>query len=53
MVLVTRYMGAKNIREMMQKDQYIEAFTHTQLGIEKNIMGQNCRNLRKRKSNVS
>ena len=35
MVLVTRYMGAKNIREMMQKDQYIEVFTHTQLGIEK------------------
>jgi hypothetical protein len=28
-------MGAKNIREMMQKDQYIEVFTHTQLGIEK------------------
>ena len=35
MVRVTRYMGAKNIREMMQKDQYIEAFTHAQLGIEK------------------
>ena len=35
MVLVTRYMGAKNIREMMPKDQYIEVLTHTQLGIEK------------------
>lgn len=33
--LVTRYMGTKDIREMMEKDQYIEAFIHTQLGIEK------------------
>jgi len=34
-VEVVRYKGAQNIREMIEKKQYIEAFIHTQLGIEK------------------
>jgi len=32
---VTRYEGAQNIRQMMMENHYIEAFVHTQLGIEK------------------
>ena len=42
-VLVVRYMGPKIIREMIKNEQYIEAFVHTQLDIEKilwdNIVG--------------
>jgi len=34
-VRVVRYMGFKNIMEMMEGEQYIEAFTHAQLGVEK------------------
>ena len=34
-VQVVRYIGVKNIVEMMEKKQYIEAFTHAQHGIEK------------------
>ena len=34
-VLVVRYMGPKIIREMIKNEQYIEAFVHTQLDIEK------------------
>ena len=32
---VVRYIGAGKIEEMMEDDNYIEAFAHTQLGIEK------------------
>ncbi len=32
---VVRYMGSKDIEGMIERGQYIEAFTHTQLGIEK------------------
>jgi hypothetical protein len=33
---LTRYIGAGKIEEMMEdEEKYIEAFTHTQLGIEK------------------
>jgi hypothetical protein len=32
---VIRYIGATKIEEMMENEQYIEAFTHVQLGIEK------------------
>ena len=32
---VIRYKGTKDINEMISNEQYIEAFTHTQLGIEK------------------
>jgi hypothetical protein len=31
---VVRYKGATAIREMMKKDQMIEAFVHAQMGIE-------------------
>jgi len=34
-VMVIRYEGSKNIRKMVMDDKYIEAFVHTQLGIEK------------------
>jgi len=34
-ITVTRYEGAQNIRQMMMENRYIEAFVHTQLGIEK------------------
>ena len=34
-VRVVRYIGAGKIEEMMENGQYIEAFAHTQLGIEK------------------
>lgn len=34
-VQVVRYMGGKNIREMIKNEQYIEAFTHAQLGVER------------------
>ncbi|MBM3119524.1 MAG: hypothetical protein FJ006_08265 [Chloroflexi bacterium] len=33
--LVVRYMGAKDIKEMMKGRHYVEAFAHAQLGIEK------------------
>jgi hypothetical protein len=33
--LVVRYMGAKDIKEMMEGRHYVEAFAHVQLGIEK------------------
>jgi len=32
---IVRYKGSKIIREMIERNEYIEAFTHTQLGIEK------------------
>lgn len=34
-VQVVRYKGSKIIKGMIERDQYIEAFTHAQLGIEK------------------
>lgn len=39
-VRVVRYIGGGKIRELMESDQYIEAFTHTQLGIEKILWDQ-------------
>lgn len=33
--MVVRYEGPENIRKMIKKGKYIEAFVHTQLGIEK------------------
>ncbi|MBS7636738.1 hypothetical protein KEJ37_05325 [Candidatus Bathyarchaeota archaeon] len=33
--MVIRYKGSKDIKEMMEKGEFIEAFVHTQLGIEK------------------
>jgi hypothetical protein len=32
---LTRYIGAGKIGEMIENGQHIEAFTHTQLGVEK------------------
>ncbi len=37
-VEVTRYKGSINIKEMMEKGSYIEAFTHCQLAIEKILL---------------
>jgi len=34
-IMITRYEGSKNIRKMVIEGKYIEAFVHTQLGIEK------------------
>lgn len=34
-VRVVRYIGGKNIREITKRGEYIEAFTHTQLCVEK------------------
>lgn len=34
-VIVVRYEGSKNILKMIADSKYIEAFVHTQLGIEK------------------
>jgi DUF1009 family protein len=35
---ITRYMGSKNIKEMIEKGNYIEAFTHSQMAIEKILL---------------
>ena len=32
---VVRYKGTKNIVEMMERGEYVEAFIHAQLGVEK------------------
>lgn len=32
---VVRYQGTKNIMKMMEREEYVEAFVHTQLGVEK------------------
>jgi len=34
-IQVVRYKGSRNIKEMMEKGMHIEAFAHSQLGIEK------------------
>ena len=34
-VMVVRYEGSENIRKMVRDGKYIEAFIHTQLGIER------------------
>ncbi len=34
-IMITRYEGSKNIRKMVIECKYIDAFVHTQLGIEK------------------
>jgi hypothetical protein len=32
---VIRYKGSKDIKEMIENEQFIDAFVHAQLGIEK------------------
>jgi hypothetical protein len=34
-VKITRYLGALSINKMIEEEHYIEAYAHTQLGIEK------------------
>lgn len=34
-IIVVRYMGVKNITDMMERGQHIEAFAHVQLDVEK------------------
>lgn len=37
-IKITRYKGSKNIKEMIEEDKYIEAFTHCQMGVEKILL---------------
>lgn len=44
---IIRYMGTEQLRDMIDNDQYIEAFIHTQLGVEKILWDRTERSLKK------
>ena len=48
-IMVVRHEGSESIHKMVKEDKYIEAFVHTQLGIENILWNKIVAFLKKKK----